>query len=604
MIRAICTLGLIGLLTLSAGAAVDLSFEASDTNPLQYPAYSGSTHAIQLGTPTETETSTTEDANDTLNPSDGTAGTACYKTTFQFDTDVVGTGEDTNTDPFVRITDFSSAAGESRHLLSDPSTSGGIGLYIKYDGNAGDLEIAVSIREEPVSSGDNEVYETTTWKTLSGASGWQYFHWAFASELATGTDAWGQLIGLGDAVYDGGGGGTDAPEFEAVHFRPITGTTLPLTDITVYIDDIHTGTPHSPLVPAGPPLYLDLATRSAQLIVSQVDIETFTAHDASLRGMGMLPTGELVFWDYDGQTAADADGILSVDPLNATPPSTLAVLVPGSAIDPALNAAGTLVSMNGIVADSAGTIYCSDFNGGGEDIIRITDPGGGSQAVTNILTADGHVGITLNQAEDQVVIAQEVFYGATSDDIVTLPVTGGTTSALLTQADITTLTAATDNDFSLPGYDPSTGDILVYNNVSRFGAGPVGDEDALLRITEPGGTANTVVEATLADLPANDGIDCVVADSYGNIYLFEDDFEGTSASKIIILLAQGGTATIDYSELEAVTGGTTFEAEQVQVYEANDEVTLYISDDDTSSIVGLTIGTTQATSVQSWETYR
>lgn len=220
----------------AAMAAVDLSFEAADTNTLGEPDFSGSTMGIGKGTAADTVYSDTTDFNGTLNPIDGTAGVACYKTTFNLTTDAPATS-------FLRITD----ANSTRHLLSAPAASGGIGAYVKYDGAAGNIEVAVSIREEPVSTGANEVYETTKWKVLSGSPNWQYLYWSFTADIVSDpVNSWAQANGLGDGTYDGG---TGAPTFEAFHVRPITGVTTVATDIVLKLDDIHTGVQHTPIVP-------------------------------------------------------------------------------------------------------------------------------------------------------------------------------------------------------------------------------------------------------------------------------------------------------------------------------------------------------------------
>ena len=225
----------------AAMAAVDLSFEASDTNVLSNPTNSGSTSGIAMGTTTDTVNTNTADFNNTLNPINGTTGVACYTTVFNFTTDVPGftTGQG-----FVRITDAA-----TRHVLSAPAATGGIGAYVKYDGAAGNVQIALSIREETVATGNNETYETTTWQTLSGSPNWQYFYWPFSTGIVSDVaNNWAQNIGLGDGTYDGGDVG-DAPLFEAFHVRPIQGTTTIGTDITLKLDDIHTGVQHTPIVP-------------------------------------------------------------------------------------------------------------------------------------------------------------------------------------------------------------------------------------------------------------------------------------------------------------------------------------------------------------------
>lgn len=224
----------------SAFAGQDLTFEPSDTNLLQYLTFSGSTGGITGGTGASTEQSTNVDHNYILNPADGVEGSYCYQSTFSWNDDVAWPAGTT----LVRATDF-----PDRHLLSSPEASNNIGIYVRYNGSAASMEIALSIREEPVGSGNNETYETTTWKTLGGQFHWQYFTWDLTSEIVSSEDNWGQAIGLGDGIYDGGEPG-DATAFEAVMLRPIPGVTIPNNIIVIRWDDIHTGGVHSPNYPS------------------------------------------------------------------------------------------------------------------------------------------------------------------------------------------------------------------------------------------------------------------------------------------------------------------------------------------------------------------
>ncbi|MFH0794088.1 MAG: hypothetical protein V2A74_08660, partial [bacterium] len=135
--------------TVSMGA-VDLSFEPSDVNLLNWPTYSGTTVGITRGTDLDTSFVYSLDHNNIISPSDGTEGTTCYETIFNFtDTSAPATWPTGTT--LIRITDYA-----DRHLIGAPASSGGVGGYFKYSGNAGNLQLAISIRENPVSTGDNE----------------------------------------------------------------------------------------------------------------------------------------------------------------------------------------------------------------------------------------------------------------------------------------------------------------------------------------------------------------------------------------------------------------------------------------------------------------
>lgn len=222
----------------TAFAAVDLSFEATDTNLLQYPSFSGSNRGITSGTAAVTTRPYFGDNNNTLNPIDGAPGTACYKTTFMW-TSVSNIQEQA----FLRITD-----ANDRHTLSDPAPTSGIGIYVKYSGGAGPLRIALTIREDPTATGDNEIYEQTKWATLQGSDNWQYLYWDFATGMnADFADSWPVRNVLGDGIYDGAVG--EATKFEAVLLTPIEGRTHANEPINILFDDIHTGPRHTPIAP-------------------------------------------------------------------------------------------------------------------------------------------------------------------------------------------------------------------------------------------------------------------------------------------------------------------------------------------------------------------
>jgi hypothetical protein len=228
---------LAALMVAGLSAGQDLTFEPSDTNLLQPPEYSGSTVGFTGGTAADTEQSENAIHNTILNPADGTEGTSAYHTQFALTSDDPATS-------FIRITDYA-----DRHLLSEPAPSSGIGLYLRYTGTAGSIEVAVTIDELPNNTDDNETYETTTWYGVAPSNGWQYFHWDFATAIINDpVNNWGQAIGYGDGVYDGGGVG-DTTSFEAVHFRPIPGVTVAGGSVDVYLDDIHTGAAHNPIYP-------------------------------------------------------------------------------------------------------------------------------------------------------------------------------------------------------------------------------------------------------------------------------------------------------------------------------------------------------------------
>jgi len=281
-----------------ATAGIDLSFEPSDTNLLQAPDFSGTTVNITVGTTTVPDATV---HNTILNPIDGTEGTACYTTQITFTTDAPDPGNASTSGAFVRITDFT-----DRHALSNASASGGIGLYVLYDGAAGPMQIGLALREEPVGTANNETYEGTTYKTLAGSPDWQYFHWDYATEIVNDANSnWSVAVALGDGVYDGGDGG-DTPQFEAVLLRPIAGQTSTSAQATLHFDDIHTGPAHSPLFPTPPATTIDYTNYTIQQVYTAAQL-------ASIAGVSTLTDLEGVAIDGSGNLIVDVEGTIGAD---------------------------------------------------------------------------------------------------------------------------------------------------------------------------------------------------------------------------------------------------------------------------------------------------
>ncbi|MFH0793089.1 MAG: choice-of-anchor D domain-containing protein, partial [bacterium] len=214
-------------------SAVDLDFDTRGY--LRYPTYSPTTSGITGGTRDETLSGFGDDHNDRLNPVDGIMGLKCYRTVFAF-TDPSDAWPGGGT--LVRV-----EGGHSS--LSHPASGSGIGCYVKYDGSAGDIEIALTIRDDQDFFGRYE-QETTTWKQISGSPEWRHLYWPFATSIINSPDNWGMVAGGGDGVYEGGNPGED-PEFGSVMVRPIPGVTQAGMNIDLRIDDIYTGVKHNPL---------------------------------------------------------------------------------------------------------------------------------------------------------------------------------------------------------------------------------------------------------------------------------------------------------------------------------------------------------------------
>jgi hypothetical protein len=253
MRKLLILIAMVGM-ALNVPADVDLTFEDTDANILNRPTFSGSstgaaTHVDGFtgGDAANTEESTAVDSNDRLDPADGTAGAFCFQTSMAWgsnDRFVENISTSALASNLVRMTDF-----PDRHILSNRGSNPaveGLGIYVYYEGDAGEMEISLVGREDP-SGGNNEVYESTDYYLLTGRNYWQYFFWPLTE--IDDSDGWSASLGLADGVWDGGDdvGNTDEPTFEAVLLRPSFGKTEIGTTFTLRLDDIHSGPMHSPI---------------------------------------------------------------------------------------------------------------------------------------------------------------------------------------------------------------------------------------------------------------------------------------------------------------------------------------------------------------------
>ena len=119
---------------------------------------------------------------------------------------------------------------------------------------------------------------------------------------------------------------------------------------------------------------------------------------------------------------------------------------------------------------------------------------------------------------------------------------------------------------------------------------------------------HTIIEAN--PTPGGDNLidfDHHIIDSLGNLYAFGGEGDGTNADEAVtIFRAGGGTATISYADVIAVSGGGAFECEDVAILESPSQISLFCTDDSSNSngIVRFDFPVTATTSVGGYSLYR
>jgi hypothetical protein len=368
----------------------------------------------------------------------------------------------------------------------------------------------------------------------------------------------------------------------------------------------------APQAPVPPPAFLDVASAAARVFVTQEATATFTgaSGQTQFRSVGYDPINDLVVFpdnsEFLASTGNNSAGILTADPNSATPDSTLAILVPSATIDAVSDAPGgaSNLAYNAVRFADDGTLFLGDF-GSIDEVIRIQDPGGANTA-TNMRSVDGQASLVITADQAKILIATETGFGGNDDVIAVSATSVSATDELIASASAIQTFTGFPLASSGSGGQLANGDLLVADR-SGFG----GSDNVLA--FRPDGTITIIATPTqqggYPELAGGGGIDEIAADSLGNIYMFSEDNESAIDGALVILLAQGGVATIDYSVLEAVSGGqsTLFEAEgQVAVREVNDMIYLYVANDTNQGgdIYEISFGTTLATSTDAFELYR
>ncbi|MBN1477444.1 hypothetical protein JXA47_11875, partial [Candidatus Sumerlaeota bacterium] len=164
--------------------------------------------------------------------------------------------------------------------------------------------------------------------------------------------------------------------------------------------------------PPPPPRYLDVASLSVDQIITETELDAYKTANTlptgvDFRSVGVDPTtGYLVFLDNNDGQISNMAGLMTLDPSDPDPASTLSVLVPAATLATALDGPATQSATNGLRYSADASILVWSEYGSVDDLVRIDDPGG-ANTVTNLLSQDGTAGIVLTPDETQLMVVTE-----------------------------------------------------------------------------------------------------------------------------------------------------------------------------------------------------
>lgn len=205
------------------------SFVVRDGDTIDFTNSSGS----NVGVTTSADTSTNEEINNRIDPRVASPGTASRKLPFTW----------TAPGGLYRIA--TASANPAIDLTK------GVGVYIKL--LAGEVDMALGVRETggsgPIGSTGSLTgpIESTRTQRIKASPNWQYVHFDVPNET------WTSFSG-GNGVLEGTWG-----TFESLLVRRVDSSAT--TAMTLYVDEIHQGPPHTPL---GEPVRVDDLAATAQ----------------------------------------------------------------------------------------------------------------------------------------------------------------------------------------------------------------------------------------------------------------------------------------------------------------------------------------------------
>lgn len=307
------------------------------------------------------------------------------------------------------------------------------------------------------------------------------------------------------------------------------------------------------------------------LALSNADIVAGTGSASwGHRAMGVAPDGSLVLVG----TGVPSFGMWHVDMSGA--PVYTQVATDVELLAQLAGHAG--VDCNGVAVATDGTIYASFF-AGADTVLEVVP--GAPATITPIRTQDGIGTIRLSMDESALYITEIMNFGATGNQLTTLPLTGGAESVLISAANVTAISGAAGASFGPMDVDVD-GDLVFFDELS------FGGSDGLFRFPE-GGPLGAILGA--GDFPAGPGVNAVAVDDLGNIFMW-DEFGAGFLDSVLILGADGTTFhRIPQADIATATGLSNFELKTLHAHTVSPtSVIVYGSDDESDGVISFTFG--------------
>ena len=346
----------------------------------------------------------------------------------------------------------------------------------------------------------------------------------------------------------------------------------------------------------------DWANPTMSVVVTTQNILDNTGHtaaasnDLDLRTVAVdATTGNLVI--YTGNDGAATAGELTSIDISGSTPSFTTLATEAELITALGGTAGEAVASNTIRVDSNGDVYVGTFGDSDSQIVRV-QPGSPS-TLNSVITNEGLTTFDFINSGNDFAVGQINNFGSFSNDFVSYPKTGGSSTVIANQTTVTGASGAPEAGIVAFGV-LSNGDYITWDESFREGS------DSFLSITSAGAVS---VAAAAADFNPSAGasgaVEDVRTDSTDNTFAWQ---EFGSDNGLFVFPAPFSSSTAVYideadiestlslgSDVESATGG-------LAVYEPDASTRrLYLACENNDVIIELEW--VDSANVNSWELY-
>ncbi len=338
---------------------------------------------------------------------------------------------------------------------------------------------------------------------------------------------------------------------------------------------------------------IDYSNPVVDVAVSESEITANTAGTASVVQALAVDDGTLVFFN---RGAADGEASLNQVDLSGVSPAFTEIAsqteLEAGTVDNSYPDVNGLVVIEGATP----TYLLSQFNGSADDVFSVVP--GPTPTVTNLTEFDGIFGIRTDGTN--VFIMTENFFGAPEDAIYSIPVSGGTPSIAVSNAQLAP-PGASEVGATAFALDTSATPAIAYvfSEFAFQGASQVGD----IIMSANTATASSGIFLEYSSAPFGSVSD-LVTDSNGTLYVWNDavpqldvfDSAGIllgSVGEGTILTALGSVDTADFNLDSNHLAANVVDADTVE---------LFIANSGQNNIVRLTFSSTAG--VSDWDAYQ